>query len=115
MRMFYCSFIESVISFSIICWYGNLNVTDKNNLKRIVTTASKIAGVKFNSLDLVFQRQMLKKAKAIRADISHPLNFEYKMLPSGVRLETPSAKTNRHKFSFVPSSIQALNATEMRR
>ena len=115
MRMFYCSFIESVISFSIICWFGNLNVKDKNNLKRIVTTASKICGVKFNSLDLVFQRQVLKKAKAIRADNAHPLNSEYKMLPSGARLETSSAKKNRHKFSFVPLSIQALNATEMRR
>ena len=113
--MFYCSFIESVISFSIICWYGNLNVKDKNHLKRIVKTASKIIGVKLNSLDFVFEKQVLKKAKAIRDDNSHPLNSEYKMLPSGVRLEIPSATTNRHKFSFVPFSIQALNASVMRR
>ena len=115
MRLFYSAFIESIISFSIICWYGNLNIKDKNHLGRIVRTASKIAGVNFSSLDHVFQRQMLKKAKSIRMDSSHPLSSEYKLLPSGLRLECAVATTNRHKFSFVPASIQALNADMRRR
>ena len=90
MKLFYSAFIESIISFSIICWYGNLNLKDKNQLNRIVKTASKIAGVSFSSLDQVFQSQVLKKAKSIRMDNSHPLSSEYRLLPSGLRLKVPT-------------------------
>ena len=115
MKMFYCAFIESVISFCIICWYGNLSVKDKNSLGRIVCVSSKVAGVKLSSLDDIFNTQVLRSAKSIRKDGSHPLNQEYKLLPSGLRLAVPTATKNRHKFSFVPLSIRALNAAERRR
>ena len=110
MKLFYSAYIESVISFSIICWYGNLCVKDKNSLGKIVKAASKVIGTNMNSLGLLFNRQVLKKAKSIRSDAAHPLNAEYKLLPSGVRLETPRATTNRHKFSFIPTSISSLNS-----
>ena len=46
MRLFYKSYIESVLSFSIICWYGNLNVKDKAVLAKIVKVSGKIIGAK---------------------------------------------------------------------
>ena len=109
MKLFYCAYIETVISFSIICWYGNLCVKDKNSLGKIVKVASKIIGTNMSSLGLLFNKQVLNKAMSIRADAAHPLNAEYRLLPSGRRFETPSATTNRHKFSFVPISIGSLN------
>ena len=48
MILFYRSFIESVISFSIICWYGNLGVKQKNALNGIVRGAGKIVGETFS-------------------------------------------------------------------
>ncbi|XP_068616619.1 oxidation resistance protein 1a [Brachionichthys hirsutus] len=75
---------------------------------------SKVARVNFSSLDEVFQLHLLKKAKSIRRDKDHPLNPEYKLLPSGVRLALPGVTKNRYKFSFVPLSIRALNDTERR-
>ena len=110
MKLFYSAYIESVISFSIICWYGNLCIKDKNSLGKIVKVASKVIGTKLNSLDLLFNRQVLSKALSIRSDAAHPLNAEYKLLPSGRRLMIPSATVNRHKFSFVPVSIGNLNS-----
>ena len=109
MKLFYSAYIETVISFSIICWYGNLCVKDKNSLGKIVKVASKIIGTNMSSLGLLFNKQVLSKAMSIRADAAHPLNAEYRLLPSGRRFETPSATTNRHKFSFVPISIGSLN------
>ena len=94
MKMFYCAFIESV---------------------RIMRIASKVAGVKFSSLEEIYNTQLLKKAKSISRDETHPLNQEYKLLPSGLRLTVPPATKNRYKFSFVPLSIRALNAKEKRR
>ncbi|CAJ1066412.1 gastrula zinc finger protein XlCGF28.1-like%2C partial [Xyrichtys novacula] len=115
MKMFYSAFIESVISFCVICWYGNLAIKNKNSLGSIVRVASKVAGVKFRSLDVIFKEQVLKKAKSIRTDNTHPLHHKYKFLPSGLRLAVPPASKNRYKFSFVPLSIGALNAAERRR
>ncbi len=31
MKMFYTCFIESIVSFSVICWYGNLNVKSRGS------------------------------------------------------------------------------------
>ena len=110
MKLFYSAYIESVISFSIICWYGNLCVRDKNSLGRIVKVASKVSGTQMNNLGQIFDRQVLSKALSIRSDAAHPLFNEYDLLPSGLRLRAAGATTNRHKFSFVPVSICALNA-----
>ncbi len=115
MKMFYNSFIESVTSFSIMCWYGNLAIKNKNSLRSIVRVASKVVGVEFSLPDEIFKTQLLKKAKFICTDTTHPLNPEYKLLPSGVRLAVPPATKSRFKNSFVPLSIRALNATERRR
>lgn len=104
MKLFYSAYIKSVIFFSIIYWYNNLGNKDKNSLERIVKVASKVAGVKFNCLDNIFNKQVLKKAKSIHMDDT-PLSQEYKLLPSGPHLAVPQATKNRYKFSFVPTSI----------
>lgn len=109
MSLFYSAFIESVLSFSIICWYGNLGTREKNALDRIVKVASKIVGVQFTSLNHIFTRQALKKAVSIQSHSDHPLSSEYHLLPSGQRLRVPTATKNRYKNSFIPVSIRALN------
>ena len=112
MKLFYSAYIHSIITFSCICWYGNLAIKDKNSLGRIVKTASKISGIQFESLDFFYNRQLLKKALSIQSSTAHPLNIEYMLLPSGVRLRVPRTTKNRYKYSFVPASIRAVNAAE---
>ena len=110
MKLFYSAYIESIISFSIICWYGNLCIRDKNSLGKNVKVASKVIGTQMNSLEHIFKRQVLNKALSIRSDAAHPLNVEYDLLPSGLRLRAPCARTNRYRYSFVPVAICTLNA-----
>ncbi len=38
-------FIESVQSFCMVAWYGNLNMVNKNTLGQLVKVASKVLGV----------------------------------------------------------------------
>ena len=114
MKLFYSAYIHSVISFSIICWYGNLAIKDKNSLRRIVKTASKITGIQLESLDPFYDRQLLMKARSIRQDSAHSLNSEYILLPSGRRLCVPRTTKNKYKYSFVPASIRAVNAASNR-
>ena len=40
MALFYKSFIDSILTFSLISWYGNLTVQNKNSLSNIVKVAS---------------------------------------------------------------------------
>ena len=47
MQMVYRTFIQSVLCFNFVCWYGSLTVQDKNHLLRFTTTTEeKIIGPK---------------------------------------------------------------------
>jgi len=76
--------------------------------------SSKIIGIQQTKLSELYNRHVLKKAESIMSDSSHPLYVEFKLLPSGSRFSQPPAKTNRFKFSFVPSAISLLNSVKNR-
>ena len=102
------SITKSVISFSIICWDGNLCIKDKNSLGKIIKVASKVIGTNMNSLGLLFSRHVLNKALSIHSDAAHPLNAEYKLPPLGLRLQTPSATRNRRTHCPLFLSLSAV-------
>ncbi|KAG5278269.1 hypothetical protein AALO_G00097090, partial [Alosa alosa] len=74
MRMFYSCFIESVLTFCFICWFGSLSIKNKNRLQSIVRKCSKIAGINFPTLSHTYSNRGAKKAQSIAADPSHPLS-----------------------------------------
>ena len=105
MSLFYKSFIESVLVFAMIAWYGNLNIRDKNHLSHIV----KVAGFSQSPLMVIFDQQVLRKARSILDCTNHPLHSEFVILPSGRRFRVPLFKTNMGKNSFVLCAITQLN------
>ena len=105
------SFIESVLSFSFICWFHSLGVKNRNSLQRIVRIASKITAVPQRDLALFCEQQILRKARSILTKKEHILNQEFTTLPSGRRLRCPICKTNRFKNSFMPVAVHLLNNT----
>ena len=82
LTLFYKSFIESVLSFSFICWFHSLGVKNRNSLQRIVRIASKITAVPQRDLALFCEQQLLRKARSILTK-DHILNQELTTLPSG--------------------------------
>ena len=106
---FYRCFIESVLTFSFLCWYGNLTVKSKNVLNRVVNVCGKVVGVRQKSLNELYEERVRKKARMIVSDTSHVLAHLYEILPSGRRFRMPKLKTLRTRNSFVPTSIQLLN------
>ncbi len=100
MTMYYKSYIELVLCFSICCWYGNVNVKHRNSLNGIVNQGRKIIGIKQTGLSYSFDQFVLQKAKIIFADCTHPLFHEFKMFPSGIRYSMPKLKMNRYRHSF---------------
>lgn len=106
---FYCSFIESLFTFSFICWFKSLSLVDKNRLQKIVKICSKIIGIKLRDLSSLYEEQVLRKAKCILSQPLHPLFPEFDLLPSGRRFRVPQ-QDKRFSKTFVPSAIKELNS-----
>lgn len=109
LRLFYLTFIQSVVTFAIQCWGGGLSVQNRNMLDKITKLGRKITGSEVKSITQISDEYTLNLALKILDDPSHPLFTEYSPLPSGLRYRMPQVKTNRAITSFVPKSIQLLN------
>ena len=109
LRVFYRSFIESVLSYGFLCWFDGLSLKNKNILTRVVNLGSKIVGQKQEGLAKLYECRAMKKAAKVASDETHILFHHYKLLPSGRRYQSLKFKTNRTQNSFIPSSIRILN------
>ena len=106
----YRSLIESVLTFDMYTWFGNLGVRNRNTLSRIVKMGSKIVGKGQRQLTDIYTTRMRRKAQHIVSDPVHPLFTEFKKLPSGRRYRAAIATKNIYKKSFIPSAISLLNS-----
>ena len=107
----YKSLVESVPSFNMIMYYGNINIQRRNKLQRIVSMASKIIGKPQKHLSGIYEERITNKAEKIISDPSHPLHSEFELLPSGRRFRVPTANRNIFKKSFIPNAVKVLNNT----
>ena len=110
MTSFYRAFIESVLSFSLVSWFGKMPLKDRNRLSEIVKWSSRLIGESQLSLETLYTRQSQRIASYISHDDSHPLSGEFQPLPSGRRFKVPRWRTQRYRNSFVP--IVHLNKSE---
>ena len=109
LELFYSSIVQSVISFSIICWYGNCSMASKQKVTRIIRNCSRLGVKKVVSLEDLFRKSTLQRCNVIMNDTQHPLHMHYNKLPSGRRLRSIKTRTARYANSFVPSSVRLLN------
>ena len=109
MKMFYRAFIESVISFNMVTWFGNLSLKNSKPLSQIVKWAGRIIREPQLSLEELYKRQQHRLTGSILGDRSHPLYGEFQLLPLGRRYRLPVGDNNRFRFSFVPAAMSELN------
>ena len=70
------SLVESVLSFIVVTWYGNLTVKNRAKLSCVVSTASKlIIGEKQLQLLFLYQLAVKRKASQILSDTTHPFQI----------------------------------------
>ena len=106
---FYKSFIESVLTFGFMCWFGGLSVRNKNILDRVAKVCGKVVGVKQVGLNELYECRVVRKAGSIILDTTHVLAKHYELLPSGRRYRMTKFSTLRTRNSFIPKSITFLN------
>ena len=111
LELVYRGLIESILSFNIVTWYGNVNMKNRAKLARIVNIATKLIGREQNQLSHVYNVALKRKAIKIFHDDTHPLNAAFHIiLPSGRHLTVPLARKNLWKKSLIPSAILMLNS-----
>ena len=81
LRTFYQSCIESVLTFSLQCWFEGLNVKSKNVLNKVVNVCGKVVGERQKQLSQLYERRVVRKARVIVDNNSHVLAKHYE-LPS---------------------------------
>ena len=83
MALFWKSFIECVLPFSVIAWYGTLSIMDKNHLNHIVKVAGQLLDVPQTSLATMLDQKVLHKARSILDSQNLTLHDESVTFPSG--------------------------------
>ncbi len=78
--------------------------------QRIVRAAEKIVGVSLPSLQDIYSTRLTRKALCIAGDPTHPTHSFFSQLPSGRRLRSLQARTNRLKDSFIHQAVRKLNS-----
>ena len=122
--MIYCSinyhyilvwYFPCVANIHLYIWQAlySLSVQCRNKLNYIVETAGKIMGCTPERLETLYKKQVLSKARKIRENEQHFLASKYEMLPSERRLKTVFVKTDRFRYSFIPSSIRLMNSPQI--
>jgi len=109
LKLFYSSFIESLLTFSFLAWYGSLGLRDLCRLRKIVQLSEKVVGVPLRSLDMIFLDRTITRCGKILQDDGHILAQYFVPLPSGRRYKAPRVKTKRYGSSFIPSAVRLLN------
>ena len=109
--LFHDSFVKSVMTFGLICWWGNLSVKNRAKLSKLQTISCKIVGCSTpdSSLQKLYNMITIQMAKKIISDPTHFLHAKYDLLPSGRRHRMPAVRTQRAMKSFIPYSIKLLN------
>ena len=108
LKLFYSSVVQSVITFSCICWWNNLSKINQGKLEKVRRGAQRTIGSELTLLSDVYKTRLLKKTGSILSE-GHPLSREFSLLRSGRRLQAIKCRTNRFRDSFVPTAVRLFN------
>jgi len=56
---FYRCFIESVLTFGFVCWFGGLSVKNVNVLNRVVKICGKVVGERQKGLSELYEARIV--------------------------------------------------------
>ena len=110
LQMFFTCFILSVLTFTNVCWSGNISKNDCDIMYKI------IIGKRHDKIDTNYQRRLTNKLTDVLHDDKFRLktDFDNKIIQCSGRLRMPRIRTTRYSGSFVSSAIKAFNTKKCR-
>ena len=103
--MFYQALIQSVITFGISCWGGNITEGDKQKINRSIKKAGKIVGEELPLLKDLYKKHSI--TKALNNATLFGMHTKFQEDQEDSLLST--AKQNVIKKSFVPETSRKLS------
>ncbi len=110
LRSFYTCTVESILTGCITAWFGNSTAGNRKALQRVVRTARHIVGGELPSLQDIYTRRCMRKARRIIKHSGQPSHSLLSLLPSGRRLHSIRSHTSRLRDSFFPQAIRLMNS-----
>ncbi len=101
---------EEVTNLTKTVWFGNSTAGNRRALQRVMRTARHIVGGELPSLQDIYTRRCIRKARRIIKDSSHPSHSLLSLLPSGRRFRSIRSRTSRLRDSFFPQAIRLMNS-----
>ena len=108
LSLFYASNIQSIFTFCLTSYGGNLRSEEKKKINRIIRKAGKIFNANFSSLEDLFYCLSLNKILSIIKDNEHPLTKHVETSNRSNRPTFLQCKTERYRKSFMPTAIKLL-------
>ncbi|KAI4882367.1 hypothetical protein NFI96_008890 [Prochilodus magdalenae] len=97
---FYRCTIKSILTNGISVWYGNCCAADRKALLRVVKMAQRITGTQLPTIQDIYHKRCLGRARNIIRNVSHPNHGLFTLLPSGRRYRSLRSRTSRLKNRF---------------
>jgi len=66
-----------MLTFSCVCWGGNISKYDRDRLDNIVQKAESVIGMRQNKFDTHYQRQLTNNLTDVLHDDTHPLKMDF--------------------------------------
>ena len=112
--MFYTSTMESIISFCLIIYGGNLNCSEQNKINSVISRVEKITNMPLSHFKDILLQLILKKINIIKAKQEHPLHNEIRTSTRKPSLVLyPKIRTERYRNSFLPTALRVLNTNAL--
>ena len=112
LRIFYNSVICGVWRYCLICWGGNVRLSDREILDSIVRRAGRIIGESLEGVGSVYRGLVGQGLHRVLSEESHPLHDrlagQESLVGSG-RLRLPLLRTNRYRDFFTIRAIRLHN------
>ncbi len=109
LHLFYTCTVEIILTGCISTWYGNSTSSNRIALQRVVRTVRHTVGGDLPSLQDIYTRRCMRKARRIIRDSSYPSHGLSSLLPSGRRLHSIWSRTSWLRDSFFSQTIRLLN------
>ena len=105
---FYRATIESILTRSILVWFGAVSQKDLAKLNAIIRAAEGIIGTGLPSLHSIFTERARNRTELIMNDTTHPAHLYFQYLRSGRRLRHFTGN-KRFLRSFFPTAVRNFN------
>jgi hypothetical protein len=106
---FYRTTVESVLTRSILVWFGSATQKDITKMNSVIRAAERIIGTALPSLHSIYIERCMKRTRSIINDITHPAHDLFTFLRSGRRLRTFYGN-KRLLRSFYPCAVRTYNS-----